>query len=371
MNQYSTCKRCVMDSSAEEFVINDEGICNFCIDFLIKQDNEYNQENFNIVELVSLVKNNGKNKNYDCIVGLSGGVDSSWALIQAVKLGLNPLAVHMDNGWNSQLAQNNIENLVKKLDVDLYTYVIDWDEYVALQKAFFRSNVIDIELLYDNALAKVNYEQAAKYNIKHILSGSNSSTEGMQMPQKWAWRNKLDYLNIRSIFKEFGDGSSIISFPGIGFYYYLYYKIKGITWVPFLNYFDYKKDEALEILKQEYDYIPYPYKHYESVFTRFYQGFILPKKFNVDKRKIHLSNLIITNQLTRDQAIEILSDDPYSNEKNLQEDMDYFLKKFNWTKKQLDDYLAQPQISHDNYRTEYKLFENFTFLYRKLRSIFT
>ncbi len=370
MNQYLICKRCVMDSSAEELILNNEGICNFCIDFLDKQDNEFNVDNFKLDQLLPLVKNNSKNKKYDCIVGLSGGVDSSWALIQALELGLNPLAVHMDNGWNSQLAQNNIENLVKKLNVDLYTYVIDWDEYVALQKAFFRSNVIDIELLYDNALAKVNYAQAAKYNIKYILSGSNSSTEGMQMPEKWAWKCKLDYLNIRSIFKQFGDGRKISSFPGIGFFAYVIYKIRGIKWIPFLNYFDYKKDVALDVLKSEYDYIPYPYKHYESVFTRFYQGYILPKKFNVDKRRIHLSNLIITNQLTRDEAVDILSNEAYGERNDLNQDMEYFLKKFNWTKEQLDQYIKGPQVDHDAYRSEYKLFEFFSFLSKKIKFFF-
>ena len=197
MDNYRICQRCVMDTSASEIFFNDDGTCQFCTDFLekIKSSNllNYELQQSHLNQFIIKLKKDGQNKKYDCIVGLSGGVDSSWVLVQAVKLGLRPLAVHMDNGWNSEIAQNNIENLVKKLNVDLFTYVIDWNEYRDLQEAFFNADVVDIELLYDNALAGVNYMMASKYNIKYILSGSNTATEGVQMPKDWAIKNKYDY----------------------------------------------------------------------------------------------------------------------------------------------------------------------------------
>ena len=177
----------------------------------------------------------------------------------------------------------------------------------------------------------------------------------MQMPEKWAWKCKLDYLNIRSIFKQFGDGRKISSFPGIGFFAYVIYKIRGIKWIPFLNYFDYKKDVALDILKSEYDYIPYPYKHYESVFTRFYQGYILPKKFNVDKRKSHLSCLIRNKEITRDDALKILEKDEYPGD--FERDKNYFCKKLDFTQDEFDEILRKKPVSHLDFDNSEKLFK--------------
>ena len=201
------CKRCVMDSTAIPFNLDNKGNCNYCTFYLEqKQKNlrsEYTEKNF--VELIEKVKSDGKNKKYDCIIGVSGGVDSSWVLVNAVRLGLRPLAVHMDNGWNSELAQNNISNLINELNIELYTHVIDWNEYRDLQKSFFKSNVVDIELLYDNALLGVNYSQSSKYGLKYIISGSNTATEGIPMPVNWAKNNKVDLKNIKNIWKKNGS----------------------------------------------------------------------------------------------------------------------------------------------------------------------
>lgn len=188
---YQQCTHCVMDTTAADITFDKKGVCNHCKEFL-ERSSHIIHENLDtkearLQELIERVKASGIGKPYDCIVGVSGGVDSSWTLVEVKRLGLRPLAVHMDNGWNSELAQNNIANLVRGLDVDLYTYVIDWNEYRELMQAFFDADVIDVELLYDNTMLAVNYQQAANYGLKYILAGSNQATEGMRMPPGWNW----------------------------------------------------------------------------------------------------------------------------------------------------------------------------------------
>jgi hypothetical protein len=282
---------------------------------------------------------------------VSGGVDSSWALVQAVEAGLRPLAVHMDNGWNTELAVDNISHLIEKLGVDLYTYVIEWTEYRKLMQAFFDADVIDIELLYDNAMLAVCYQQADKYRLKYILSGYNLTTEGLRMPLQWSWRDKLDATNIRAIARS--HGVKIKSFPLFSNLNFLRHRhITGTRWVPFLDFLDYRKDVALEELVTKYGYKPYPYKHYESVFTRFYQGYILPQKFNVDKRRAHLSSLIVSGQLSRAEALTSLEHIPYPSQDDLERDKTFVVKKMNWAAGALDAYLARPERGHDEWATD-------------------
>ena len=305
MKEYRQCKRCVMDTTAKDIFFDKNGYCNYCNVFLKRLDsfNGSSSKQDDLNNLIDEIKQSGKNQQYDCIVGVSGGADSSYTLHLVKELGLKPLAVHMDNGWNSELAVNNIKNLVEKLKVDLYTHVIDWEEYKALMQAFFDADVIDIEILYDNAMLAVNYALAKKYGVKHILSGSNTVTEGMKMPSNWNW-SKTDKSNIVNIGKI--NGVKIKTFPIIGTFERMYYKeIKKIQWIPFLDFFEYHKEKAMDYLVVHYDYKKYPYKHYESVFTRFYQGYILPEKFNVDKRKLHLSTLICSKQIQRKDTINI------------------------------------------------------------------
>jgi hypothetical protein len=273
-------------------------------------------------------------------------------LLKAVQHGLRPLAVHMDNGWNSELAQNNIANLVTRLGVDLFTYVIDWVEYQGLMQAFFDSDVIDIELLYDNAMTAVCYQQARKYGLSYILAGSNQATEGMQMPPEWNWY-KLDAKNIRSIVKKFSK-LPIKSFPLYSTLdYILDTKLRSICWTPFLDYFHFVKEDAICELESDHGFKRYPYKHYESVFTRFYQAYLLPEKFRVDKRLVHLSTLIISDQLSRDQALEFLKSSPYSSAQELDVDLKYFLKKMGWDANKLREYVSRPRVEHDSYPSEY------------------
>jgi N-acetyl sugar amidotransferase len=309
--------------------------------------------------LVSDIRKNGKNKAYDCIVGVSGGVDSSWVLVQAKEMGLRPLAVHMDNGWNTELAQNNIANLVKDLNVDLYTHVINWTEYRALMQSFFDANVIDVELLYDNAMLAVNYQLASKIGVKYILSGNNQATEGMAIPPNWNWF-KYDKKNIKAIAKKFG-GISLKTFPAIGTFDFIWYAFaKGIRWTPFLDLMAYNKFDALSELKLRHNYKPYPYKHYESIFTRFYQGYLLPEKFGIDKRKHHFSTLIMAGQMSREDALADISHIPYPSISDQNSDRQYFLKKMGWTEGMLDKYISAPRVEHNEYPSERKLWLRLT-----------
>ena len=362
------CTRCVMDTSAKNIYFDDSGTCNFCTDFLsfsgsiLNKDPNLRKEELDI--LVAKIKTAGKGKKYDCIVGVSGGVDSSWVLVQAVKLGLRPLAVHMDNGWNSELAQNNIANLVRDLGVDLYTYVIEWNEYRNLMQAFFDADVIDIELLYDNAMLAVNYRLAIKQGVKFILSGCNQTSEGMAIPEGWNWF-KLDKTNIKAIAKK-NNGTKLKTFPSFGTFDYIWAAFaKKISWLPFLDSLEYNKCDAMTLLQQRYDYKPYPYKHYESIFTRFYQGYILPKKFGIDKRNLHLGTLVASGQMSRVDALQDLVGIPYPSPQALADDKQYFIKKMSWTSNQLDEYLARPQRPHTQYASEKPLFNFCSYVHKK------
>ena len=349
------CSRCVMDGATAGITFDAAGQCNYCSEFLARWDRlslpGRRDQSAALAEFVGQVKSAGQRRTYDCVVGVSGGVDSSWVLVNAVRMGLRPLAVHMDNGWNSELAQNNIANLVRGLGVDLYTHVIDWPEYRGLMQAFFDADVIDVELLYDNAMLAVNYRQAVSHRLRYILGGTNESTEGMRMPPGWNW-NKTDSVNIRDISYRH-KGPRLRSFPAISRVSRMWLSaFRRIRWVSFLDHFDYTKNSALEELSSKFGYKPYPYKHYESVFTRFYQGYILPRKFNVDKRRLHLSVLVVTGQLSRDAALADLRSPPYSSEEAMESDRAYFLKKMGWSAAQLDEYLRRPGRPHTDFRTE-------------------
>lgn len=366
---HQVCSRCVMDTTAEDITFDENGVCNYCryfedhvndVVFESEQERSHRRKEF-----IEQVKTAGKGKPYDCVMGLSGGVDSSYALHLALEEGLRPLAVHMDNNWNSELATNNIKNLVAGLNVDLYTHVINWPEYKQLMQSFFDADVIDVELLYDNAMLAVNYNQAKKYGIKYILSGSNSATEGMPMPEGWNWK-KWDKKNIKALGKR--GGVKLKTFPSIGIFDYLVNRLlHKIQWVPYLDYYDYRKDAALDLLETCYQYKRYPYKHYESVFTRFYQGFILPEKFNVDKRKLHLATLIMSNQMSRQEALERLEHSPYPNEADLEVDKKYFLKKMGWSMQTLEEYLSRKPRRHDEFPSGAHYWDFMRRIYKRYR----
>jgi N-acetyl sugar amidotransferase len=359
-----------MDTSAEGITFDADGVCNYCTDFLAQKDRFIVLDPVKRAQkrdaLVERVKRDGKGKPYDCIVGVSGGVDSSWVLYQAVQHGLRPLAVHMDSGWNAELAQNNIANLVRQLGVDLHTHVINWAEIRGLMEAFFASDVIDVEVLYDNAMIATNYQAAVRNRIKHIIAGTNVATEGMRMPRNWNWL-KHDKRNIVGISKQFG-GPRLKTFPAISTLDFVrYLTVHHIKWISFLDYFDYKKSEALEVLTRDFGYKPYAYKHYESIFTRFYQGYILPNKFGVDKRRLHLSNLVVMGEMTRDEALASAAGIAYPSEADLEADKQYFIKKMGWTEAKLADYIARPERPHTDYPSEAGFYYWALDMYRKMK----
>lgn len=356
-----------MDTTAAGIVFDADGVCNYCTDFLRDHgkyvDPDPVSRQAKLDALVAEVRAAGAGKRYDCIVGISGGVDSSWTLVQTVKLGLRPLAVHMDSGWNSELAQNNIANLVRALGIDLYTHVINWPEIRGLMEAFFSSDVIDIEVLYDNAMLALNYQMAAKHGVRHILAGTNMATEGMRMPDNWNWL-KYDRKNIIGISKAFG-GPKLKTFPSIGTFQMIDYVLrKRIRWISFLDLLDYRKLEALKVLEAEYGYKPYQFKHYESVFTRFYQGYILPNKFGVDKRKLHASTLVMNGDISHEEALEQISGIAYPSERDQEKDKQYFIKKMLWSPEKLDAYIARPERPHTDYPSERRRWEWFQDMYR-------
>ncbi len=355
-----------MDTSAIDIKFDINGNCNFCTDFLETSNSiKNNNKHKNLNKFIDKVKNHGKNLEYDCIVGISGGVDSAWALKKAVESGLRPLVVHFDNGWNTNMSQNNIYKLLKKLNVNLVTYVVDWMEYKDVMKSFFKSNVVDIELIYDNALMKINYSLAKKFKVKYILAGTNRATEGMRMPNNWNWF-KYDKKNIHSIQKKYGN-KKIKSLPTIGTFDYIYYsKFKKIKWINFLDYFDYNKNLAMDELSLFSNFTKYKLKHSESIFTRFYQCHILPKKFKIDKRKVHLSNLVITNQMTREEGLNILKNEPYFSFDDYIRDKNYFLKKMDFSEEYFNKYLNEHPVNHDKYSSEKKIWEILEFLYNKI-----
>ena len=358
------CKFCIMDSSCAGIFFNSAGRCNYCIDF----EKKLTIKKKNLNNLINEIKKfRLKNKNeYDCVIGLSGGIDSSYTLLKAVECGLKPLAVHLDNGWNSELAQSNIEKLIKGLNVDFYTHVIKWNEFRNLMQSFFDSDVIDIEILTDNAMLALNYKMAKRIKSPFILAGTNSSTEGMNMPKNMNWF-KFDKKNILAINSKFKK-EKIITFPIIGIFDLIkYILIEKIKWISFLDYFDYNKTQAEDELNDKFGYERYKYKHYESVFTRFYQGFLLPKKFNVDKRKLHLSTLVVSKQINREKALSEIAMSPYPSKELLNEDKEYFIKKMKWTLEDLDIYLKRGIKKHDDYPNNFWLYKILIKIYKIIK----
>jgi len=363
IKRYKICTRCIMDETVSDIKFDENGVCNYCTEYF----DEINKLNLNELQKEDLlkkvlreIKKEGKNKDYDCILGVSGGLDSSYLLYHAVKLGLKPLAVHLDNGWDSELSISNIEKLVKTLNVDLYTHVIDWEEFKDLEIAFIKANVIDIEMLTDHAIIATLYKTAFDRKIKYILAGTNVASEGMRMPPGWI-HLKLDLRNIKAISKKYGNEKKLKTFPMIGLAKYLKYRfIDGIKWVSLLNYLTYNRDEAIQIMNQEIGWRNYERKHYESLFTRFYQGYILPKKFNVDKRKLHYSTLICSGQMTRDEAYKLMENDPYSDEQILKEDKEYVLKKLGLTNEEFEKYIDSPSVPHSYYPSNEWMYNQLT-----------
>jgi N-acetyl sugar amidotransferase len=351
-NSYQICSQCVMDTSDPDIIFNEYGVCNHCKNYEIKvlaQIIPDEKRSLSLKNLVTQIKEQGSRKKYDCIIGISGGVDSSYVVLLAKDLGLKALLVHLDNGWNSEIAVKNIKNVVENTGFDLFTYVIDWDEFRDIQLSLFKASVVDIELATDHAIKAVLFRLAAKFRVKYMLNGGNVITEAI-MPVSWR-HTKVDKSNLLDIHKKFGT-IRLKSYPKAGIIKQQFYKILlGITNVKILNYVDFDRDIVIKRLKSELEWQEYGGKHHESVFTRFYQAYILPKKFNIDKRRCHYSNLICAGQLTRNEAIGAIKE-PVYNVKLLNTDLEYVLKKLQFSKAEFDQYIKSPKVSHYIYKSD-------------------
>jgi N-acetyl sugar amidotransferase len=357
-----SCVNCILDTHDDPNLHFDEkGVCNYCINYQKKYVNELPSLEFRSQQLKGLlqkIKQNGVGKKYDSIMGLSGGVDSSYLAYLAKQWGLNPLLIHFDNGWNSEQAVQNIEHIVNRLGFDLETYVIDWTEFRDLQRAYFKASVIDIEALTDHAIFASIYRLAIKLNIKYLLSGSNVVTEGV-LPYHWTHK-KSDFINIRDIHRTFGT-IPLKSFPLIDKKTKDRIRSSGIETVELLNLVPYNKAAAKETLKKSLDWQDYGGKHYESIFTKFYQAYILPVKFKVDKRKAHLSTLICSGQIDREQALHELEAPLYDPE-SLRADKSYVLKKLGFTEAEFDRMMQEPPVPHNAFEIEGPIFNYYPVL---------
>jgi N-acetyl sugar amidotransferase len=367
--EYRICTRTVMDTSDPDIEFDEHGVCNYvkvyesvCSRILIPEKDQKEK----LSELFDKIKKDGEGKQYDCIIGLSGGVDSTYVALLVSQLGLRPLAVHLDNGWNSELAVNNIENIVKKLNLDLITYVIDWEEFKDLQLAYLKASVVDIEALTDNAILVAINRISKKFNIKYFISGTNLATEFI-MPKTWFFDMKYDSLNIKAIHKKFGKIKTLRTYPIFSFLEYVLYRYlkKEATTISILNYVPYKKKDVIPIIEQQLGWRNYGGKHSESKFTQFYQNYILPKKFNVDKRKAFFSTLILSGQMTRDEALTELQK-PIQSSAMLEEDVEYVVKKFNITRQEFDEIMRCTPKSHFSYPSYQAYHERIRALVKKI-----
>lgn len=351
-HEYRICSRCVMDTSDIEIVFDENGQCNHCARFdayapRYRVTEEESKKKLALIAQEILSKKTGK---YDSIVGMSGGIDSSYVAYLAGQMGLNPLVVHFDNGWNSEIAISNIEKIVKKLGFDLYTYVINWNEFRDIQRAFFKASVIDIELVSDHAIFASMYRLAREHNIKYVLSGTNFCTEHT-MPKSWYWR-KQDLHNLKAIHNEHGE-RRLETFPTLTTWRFQASRKLGLgqKYVEPLNAIPYRRDSAMATLRQEFDWVYYGGKHYESVFTKFYQAYVLPVKFGVDKRRAHFSDLIHNGEMSRAEALTALELPAYD-QQELERDKEYVLKKLGFSPNEFQEIMETPARPHDFYDTD-------------------
>lgn len=369
-SEYRICTRCLMDTSDPNIVFDEQGVCNHCHDHdrLVSQKVITGAAGWGYLQkLVEEMQRAGRGKRYDCLIGVSGGVDSTYVAYIVKKLGLRPLAVHMDNGWDSELAVKNIEETLKRLNIDLYTEVLDWEEFRDLQVAFLKASTPDSEIPSDHAIWAVLGNMADKLKVKYIVSGFNVRTE-THLPRAWS-QGHFDWKYIRSVYKQFGSGS-LKTFPHIGFFTY-YRRLLTHKRVDILNYIDFNKAEAMKILEQELGWRYYGGKHYESIYTRFYQGYILPTKFGYDKRRSHLSSQICSGEITREAALKEL-DKPTYRPSMQEEDREYVVKKLNLTDDEFEAILAAPKKTIWDYPSYGRVLEGpiFSGLYTMARDLY-
>jgi len=359
-----------MDTSDPDLRLDAAGACRYCRTadrILPRFQPSVEASERRLAALAARIRRAADGHEYDAVIGLSGGVDSSYAAHIAHRLGLRPLAVHFDNGWDSELAVGNIERIVGACGFDLMTYVIDWPEFRDLQRAFLKASVIDIELLSDHAIFAATLNIAREHGIRFVISGSNVATEH-GLPAAWIW-NKQDWTNIRAIHAAYGT-VPLKSFPHLTSVEWLRIQLqgKGLAVVEPLNLVRYRRDEAAETLEREYGWREYGGKHHESLFTKFYQGYILPTKFGVDKRRVHLSDRIRNGELTRADAMAELERPPYD-PAELARELDYVVKKLGFSRAEFAAMMAEPPRSHGDFASDRRLMSLVRNLNRPIRRL--
>ena len=365
---YQRCTNCVMDTSDSAITFDEHGVCDFCNDFYQNIQPPW-QDKLKDPDLLrrtaEQIKAASKGRKYDCIIGMSGGVDSSYLCYVAKELmGLNPLVYSVDTGWNLNVAVENIERIGKALDLDMYTEVVDWNEMKDLQLAFFKSQVPYQDTPQDHAIFAGLYNYAVKHGIQYVLTGANSATECIRSPVEWVYMNDLKM--IRDIHHKFGT-RPLKTFPLCGMVKYrVYYPIfKGMKRVAPLDMVEYNKEKVKLFLQERFGWQPYENKHYENVFTRFYEGYYLPHKFGYDKRKCYFSNEILAGTMTREEALAELEQPPYDPQQ-MEEDKAYIAKKLGLTVEEFQTIIDGENKTFRDYRNSWGLIQFGTVVLRAL-----
>ncbi|MED5476186.1 MAG: N-acetyl sugar amidotransferase [Candidatus Neomarinimicrobiota bacterium] len=369
MSKHQICNNCVMDTSDTKIKFNKDGVCDHCQTFYTKiKPKWHNGEKGHkkLLKIVKKIKNEGKNRDFDCIMGMSGGVDSSYLLyMMKEKYNLRPLVFHVDAGWNSQIAVNNIERLVDGLGLDLFTEVIDWEEMKDLQLAYFKSGVPHIDSPQDHAFFATMYKFAAKHKINTILTGGNYSTECIRNPLEWMYYQS-DSIQLKDIHKKFGT-IPLNNFPVTNILWHKIYLpyIRKIKTIRPLDYMPYIKEDAMQLLVDKFGYQSYPQKHFESRFTRFYESYWLPKRFGYDTRKVQYSSLIVTNQMKRKDAMKKLEDAPYD-KRTIKNDFEFVANKLSISIDELQYYMDMPKKTYKDYKSQENIYNLGAFVMRLL-----
>jgi N-acetyl sugar amidotransferase len=359
MASHIICSKCVMDTSDSRIKFDEQGVCDHCNDFISNVKPKWQTDENGRKQLISIIgkiKQSGKKNDFDCLLGLSGGVDSSYMLHIAVKeFGLRPLVFHVDGGWNSELAVHNIHVMIDKLGLDLYTEVIDWEEMRDFQLAWFKSGVPHIDIPQDHAFVATLYNFADKHNVKYILNGGNISTECVRNPMAFFYYG-TDMLHIRDIMRRFST-VKMQSYPFSSIYRHKIYLrwARGVKVVRPLNYRPYIKSDALRLLEKEYGWKPYPQKHFESRFTKFYESYWLPERFGFDPRRVQFSSLILTGQMTREEALKRLEKPAYDPE-TIEQEFEYIVTKLRITSDELQHYFTMPKKFYWDYQNQERFF---------------
>lgn len=351
-----TCSRCIMDTSDPNITFDTEGLCDYCRNFDGEIKPNWHTDEQGAAELAVLserIKSEGRGRDFDCIIGLSGGLDSSYAAYVAKeKMGLRPLLFHVDAGWNTDQAVGNIEKLVDGLGLDLYTEVINWEEMKDLQVAFLRSQIPDQDLPQDGAFFSALYKFARKHRIKYVITGANFSTECCREPEEWGGYPGIDKTLFLDIHSRFGQ-HPLESFPLVDIFVYkvLYQRLLGMEIVRPLNLVPYIKKDAEAKLEQRFGWQKFQHKHHESRFTRFYEDYWMPRKFGFHKRRAHFSSLIMTGQMTRDEALDRISR-PEMDEHFLKQEFEYLANKLDLTVNELQEIFDGENKTYRDYKNK-------------------